>query len=167
MRRSLILLPTVGVLTATALMLTGCSTTIDVSKIETSVQDGLAEQVGGEWTVTCPDSMDVQAGLTTNCMATSADGQTLDINVTQDDDQGNVTWEVPQTGLDMAKAEASIAAEISAQAGGEWTVTCPDDVPIEKGLTANCEATSADGQSVMVNITQTDDQGNVTWETVE
>lgn len=167
MRRSLALMSTLGVLTAGALLLTGCSTTIDVSKIETSVQDGLAEQVGGEWTVTCPDSMEVQAGLTTNCMATSATGETLDVNVTQNDDQGNVTWEVPETGLDMAKAESSIAAEISAQAGGEWTVTCPDDVPIQKGLTANCEATSADGQSVMINITQTDDQGNVTWETVE
>lgn len=165
MRRTL--MSTAGVLTAGALLLTGCTTTIDVASIETAVQDGLAEQVGGEWTVTCPDSMEVQAGLTTNCMATSAHGQTLDVNVTQDDDQGNVTWEVPSTGLDEAKVESSIAAEIAAQAGGEWTVTCPDDIPIEQGLTANCEATSADGQSVMVNVTQTDDQGNVTWETVE
>ena len=38
---------------------------------------------------------------------------------------------------------------------------------MEKGLTANCEATSADGQSTMINVTQTDDQGNVTWETTE
>ena len=167
MRRTPALLSTVGVVAVSTLLLTACSTSIDVSKIETSVQDGLAEQVGGEWTVTCPDSMEVQAGLTTNCLATSTTGETLDINVTQDDDQGNVTWEVPSTGLDVAKAEASIAAEIGAQVGGEWTVTCPEDIPIEKDLTANCEATSADGQSVMVNITQTDDQGNVTWETVE
>jgi len=86
MRRTSALASTLALVGAGVLLLAGCSTTIDVSKIETSVQDGLAEQVGGEWTVTCPDSMEVQAGLTTNCMATSTDGQTLDINVTQDDD---------------------------------------------------------------------------------
>ena len=60
-----------------------------------------------------------------------------------------------------------MAAELAAQVGGEWTVQCPDDIPMEKDLTANCEATSADGQSTMINVTQTDDQGNVTWETTE
>lgn len=150
-----------------ALTLAGCSSSIDVADLETKVQDGLAEQVGGTWTVECPDSMEVQAGLTTNCMATSDTGETVEVNITQDDDQGNVTWEVPSTGLDIAKLENSIATDIAAQVGGEWTVQCPDDIPQEQGLTANCEATSADGQSVMVNVTQTDDQGNVTWETAE
>jgi ornithine carbamoyltransferase len=157
----------VAIATAGVMLLSGCSTTIDVGTLESSVQTGLAEQLGGEWTVQCPDSMEVQAGLTTNCMATSAAGETLEVNVTQTDDQGNVTWEVPQTGLDIDKLETGVAAEIAAQVGGEWTVTCPDDIPMEKDLTANCEATSADGQSTMINVTQTDDQGNVTWETTE
>jgi hypothetical protein len=83
----------VSLAAAGLLLLTGCSTSIDVGTLESSVQTGLAEQLGGEWTVQCPDSMEVQAGLTTNCMATSADGQAVDVNVTQTDDQGNVTWE--------------------------------------------------------------------------
>ncbi len=148
-----------------ALAITGCSSGIDVDTLETTVAEGLAEQLGGEWTVQCPDSMEVQAGLTTNCMATDADGNSVDVNITQDDDQGNVTWEVPSDALDVAKLEATVAAGLAEQVGGEWTVTCPEDIPIEQGLTANCDATSADGQSTMINVTQTDDQGNISWET--
>lgn len=85
-----------AIATAGALLLTGCSTTIDVNTLETSVQTGLAEQLGGEWTVQCPDSMEIQSGLTTNCMATNADGESVDVNVTQTDDQGNVTWETAE-----------------------------------------------------------------------
>jgi Domain of unknown function (DUF4333) len=155
----------VSLVAAGVLLLAGCSTSIDVDTLEQSVQTGLAEQLGGEWTVQCPDSMEVQAGLTTNCMATSAEGEAVDVNVTQTDDQGNVTWEVPATGIDVAAVESSVAADLAAQVGGEWTVQCPDDIPLEKGLTANCSATSADGQSTMIDVTQTDDQGNVTWAT--
>lgn len=157
----------VAIAAAGALLLSGCSSSIDVSTLEESVQTGLAEQLGGSWTVECPDSMEVQAGLTTNCMATSDTGETVNVNVTQTDDQGNVTWEVPSTGIDVAKLESTVAAELATQVGGEWTVTCPDDIPMEKDLTANCEATSADGQSTMIDVTQTDDQGNVTWATAE
>lgn len=161
-----LLIPTV-LAAASVLVLAGCSSSIDVADLETQVQDGLAEQLGGTWTVECPDSMEIQAGLTTNCMATSDTGESIDVNITQDDDQGNVTWEVPSTGLDVDGLESSVAAELSAQVGGEWTVQCPDDIPFEAGLTANCSATSADGQSTMINVTQTDDQGNVTWETAQ
>lgn len=156
-----------AIATAGALLLTGCSTSIDVNTLETSVQTGLAEQLGGDWTVQCPDSMEIQSGLTTNCMATNADGESVDVNVTQTDDQGNVTWEVPSTGLDVASLESKVAAELATQVGGEWTVECPDDIPYQKDLTANCGATSADGQTTMIDVTQTDDQGNVTWETAE
>ena len=152
---------------ASVLVLAGCSSSINVADLEAQVQDGLAEQLGGTWTVECPDSMEIQAGLTTNCMATSDTGEAINVDITQDDDQGNVTWRVPPTGLDVGLLEQTVAGDLAAQVGGEWTVTCPDDIPMEQGLTANCEATSADGQSTMINVTQTDDQGNVSWETAE
>lgn len=151
---------------ASALVLAGCSSSIDVADLETQVQDGLAQQEGGTWTVQCPDSMEVQAGLTADCLATRDDGQTLEITITQDDDQGNITWKaVPK--LDSVKLEQTIAADITAQVGGEWTVTCEADVPLAQGTTSTCEATSTDGQSATINVTQTDDQGNVEWATAE
>lgn len=153
------------VVLSAGLFLSACSSSINVGDLEQQVQQGLADQLGGDWTVSCPDSMEVQAGLTTNCMATDAGGKTVDVNITQTDNQGNVAWEVPSTNIDVAKLQDTVGSQISEQVGGDWTVTCPQDIPLQKGLTTNCEATSADGQSVMVNITQTDDQGNVSWET--
>jgi hypothetical protein len=43
------------------------------------------------------------------------------------------------------------------------TVSCPDDVPAEAGRTFGCNATSADGRTITIEVTQTDDHGNVTW----
>jgi hypothetical protein len=71
------------------------------------------------------------------------------------------------TTLDGAKAETTIAADLGTQVGGTWTVQCPDSIPLQKDLVTNCMATNADGQSVNINMTQTDDQGNVSWETVQ
>lgn len=146
---------------ATVLLLAGCSSTIDAASLETQVQDGLAEQVGGTWTVDCPDSMEIQAGLTAECLATKDDGQTLNVNVTQDDDQGNVTWKVIAE-LDTVALQDSISSEIAAQVGGEWTVTC-DEAPLQQGTTSACQATSGDGQIETITVTQDDDQGNVSW----
>jgi invasion protein IalB len=86
--------PIVLTLAAAALLATACSSSIDVDSLEQQVQSGLAEQLGGTWTVQCPDSMEVQAGLTANCMATNEDGQSLNVDITQEDDQGTVSWQV-------------------------------------------------------------------------
>jgi hypothetical protein len=79
---------------ATALLVSACSSSIDVDSLEQQVQTGLAEQLGGTWTVQCPDSMEVQAGLTANCMATNEAGESLNVDITQEDDQGTVSWQV-------------------------------------------------------------------------
>jgi hypothetical protein len=42
-------------------------------------------------------------------------------------------------------------------------VTCPDR-PIQLGDVFTCQASTEDGQNVVVTVTQTDDQGNVDWE---
>ena len=82
-----------AVLAAAALLVSGCSSGTDVASVLTTVQDGLNQQLGGEWTVQCPDSMSIEAGLTTDCLATSATGDSVQVAITQNDDQGNVTWE--------------------------------------------------------------------------
>lgn len=157
----------VAITAAGGLLLAGCSSSTDVASIEQTVQGGLAEQRGGTWTVECPDSMTVEAGLTADCMATSDSGEAIDVSITQTDDQGAVTWEVPPSGFDEASAEATVATEMGAELGGEWTVDCPEDIPTQKDLTANCGATDADGKSVMVDLTQIDDRGTVTWKVAE
>jgi hypothetical protein len=70
--------------------------------------------------------------------------------------------------LDIDKLESTIASEMQTQLNlpAQPTVTCPDDVAIESGNVFTCTA-ELDGDSVDVKVTQTDDQGNVTWETVQ
>jgi len=43
------------------------------------------------------------------------------------------------------------------------SVTCPER-PILQGDIFTCQAMTADGQNLIVSVTQTDDQGNVNWE---
>jgi hypothetical protein len=70
--------------------------------------------------------------------------------------------------LDIDKLETTIAGEMQTQLNlsGTPTVTCPDPVPIEQGNVFTCTA-ELDGDTVDVEVTQTDDQGNVTWQTVD
>jgi hypothetical protein len=156
----------VTITTAGILLLTGCSSALDGAKLQDEISSGLATQVGGEWTVTCPESEPLKTGATFTCTATDADGAAQTINVTQTDDQGNVTWELPASDLDLETLKSGVTAELTKQVGGEWTLTCPESVPIENGGTFTCTATEAGGTTQDITVTQTDDQGNVTWETV-
>ncbi|MTD45426.1 DUF4333 domain-containing protein [Conexibacter sp. W3-3-2] len=61
------------------------------------------------------------------------------------------------------KAEESIGASLSEQLGGTVTVTCPDDVEAKKGDTFTCDAKGSDGRTGTVNVTQKDDDGNISW----
>ena len=63
--------------------------------------------------------------------------------------------------------ETEIASGIEQQGAGTSTVACPDDRPIQQGDTFQCVATFGDGSTVTLQVTQTDDAGNVTWQVVE
>lgn len=70
--------------------------------------------------------------------------------------------------LDINKLETTVASEMQTQLNlsATPTVTCPDPVPMEQGNVFTCTA-ELDGDSIDVEVTQTDDQGNVTWKTVQ
>jgi hypothetical protein len=61
--------------------------------------------------------------------------------------------------------EQQIAAELQAQAGvTPSSVDCPDDVEAEAGGTFTCTATTDDGSTATITVTQQDDEGNLRWE---
>ncbi|MGH2684362.1 MAG: DUF4333 domain-containing protein [Actinomycetota bacterium] len=67
--------------------------------------------------------------------------------------------------VDTDELEGQIAAELQAQTGVTPTsVSCPDDVPAEAGATFSCTVTADDGSTANVTVTQTDDEGSLTWE---
>lgn len=65
--------------------------------------------------------------------------------------------------LDGSSLQTQIADGMASQAGGTWTVTCPSDIPMEKDATFTCDATNTDGTTSTITVTQTDADGNVTW----
>jgi Domain of unknown function (DUF4333) len=77
-----------------ALIVAGCSTTLDNVKLQQSIVDGLQQQAGVTAEVTCPNDRPIKQGDIFTCTATTADGQTLTITVTQTDSNGQVHWEV-------------------------------------------------------------------------
>jgi hypothetical protein len=47
------------------------------------------------------------------------------------------------------------------------TVECPDDIDVKAGDTFRCTATGPDDGSLTIEVTQTDDEGHLTWEFVD
>lgn len=66
--------------------------------------------------------------------------------------------------LDMDQVESDLKTQAEQEFGTTGlTVTCPDDVQVEAGATFTCEASDASGATMVLTVTQKDDQGNVRW----
>jgi hypothetical protein len=82
-----------------ALAPVGCSASVDTDALEQQIKQELQAQAGvAASSVECPDDVAPEAGATFECTATTEDGSTATITVTQQDDQGNLSWEVTSTG---------------------------------------------------------------------
>ena len=79
----------------------------------------------------------------------AACGTTLELNT--ENLQGILETQIEQQNLDR---EIDVTS-----------VTCPDR-PILQGDVFTCQAMTADGQNLIVSVTQKDDQGNVNWDII-
>lgn len=86
----------VPVLAVAALAGAGCGDKkLDTGKLEDRIKDGIQKQAGVQIrSVDCPDDVTVKKGDTFNCRATTTSGQTATVKVTQQDDEGNVNYQV-------------------------------------------------------------------------
>jgi Domain of unknown function (DUF4333) len=93
MRRHRLLIP---LLAAFALGVTGCGDKkLDTKKLEGKIKDGIEKQAGVKIkSVDCPGDVKVKKGDTFNCKATTEKGQSANVKVTQQDDKGNVNYQV-------------------------------------------------------------------------
>jgi hypothetical protein len=70
--------------------------------------------------------------------------------------------------LDSTGVESQVKAAIEDRLGQTgMTVDCPDDVEVKAGATFTCTATGPSGTTATVEVTQTDDKGNLTWKIVD
>jgi hypothetical protein len=66
---------------------------IDTDRAEAAIRAGITRQTGvAISSVRCPAEVEARAGDTFRCVARARDGQRAQVEVTQRDDQGGVTW---------------------------------------------------------------------------
>ncbi len=90
-----------GLLLVAALLAAGCQGSVsvggdqlDTAEAETEIAKGIEGQTGIAVEVECPDDIDLREGNDFECTATADDGTERSVNVTQDDDEGNISWEL-------------------------------------------------------------------------
>jgi len=155
-----------AVVVATALA--ACTSMLDMEAVKAAISAGIAGQTGLEIaTVTCPADREIKTGDVFECTASPSVGGELVVQVTQDDDAGNITWSVTQTNglLDLTKVVAAVHDGLMQQASVDAAVDCGVDkyraaIP---GDTFTCNASTTDGQQAVVDIEVVDAEGNVNW----
>ena len=80
---------------AACLALSACGEDkLDTANIEDEIAPRLAEDYGTkDAEVSCPDDVSAEEGGAFNCDVTAPGGVEAKVRVTQQDDDGNVTWE--------------------------------------------------------------------------
>jgi hypothetical protein len=90
-RRQLLLLACVLV------TLTACTRYLDMDEVESELEQGVAQRTDGvNVEVDCPDDIEAKQGENFECTATAEDGTRAKIEVFQEDDEGNVRWEITE-----------------------------------------------------------------------
>ncbi|CAN5708769.1 hypothetical protein BH18CHL1_BH18CHL1_03120 [soil metagenome] len=72
-----------------------CSSALDDTRLEAEIASGFQTQTGIAVSgVDCPAGVPLQMGAESQCTLTTQEGETVTIDVTQQDGQGNVRWMV-------------------------------------------------------------------------
>jgi Domain of unknown function (DUF4333) len=111
-----------------ALGLAACGNRLDTTEVESAIQADIERQ-GRRLSlkaVLCPGEVARQAEAYFRCVGEVDGGGTFTINVIQQDDQGNVTWEVPNSKalLNLPKVEDSIQQGLSQTYSQRALVDC-------------------------------------------
>jgi hypothetical protein len=148
--------------------LTACNQIIDAKKVEDAISTGLKEQIGVEVkSVTCPEDRPIKAQDQFTCDVevddANFDGLEFVVNVTQEDDEGNISWEAEGL-LSLDAIEKQVTDGIAQQLEVEVTTECgPAYKVAKKGERFECKASDSSGVSKTILIEVTDNEGNVNW----
>lgn len=151
----------------------GCSNRLDTSTVEATLKADIERQ-GRRLSlnaVRCPSDVTRQAGAYFRCVGELNPEGTFTINVTQQDTQGTITWEVPNSKalLNLPKVEDSIQQGLAKAFGKRALIDCgtatyrvnlPGD-RFQCQVVGGIEAEATSIQSVLVSI---DPDGNLSWQ---
>lgn len=123
-------------------LLTACSKTLDNDRIAQSIQQDVIKQGGVSLkTVTCPKHVKLEAGQAFDCIGETDIGYTFTIPVKQQDDQGNVLWDVPNAKglLNLAKFETIVQQSVQSEIGSRPVIRCGGTYKaVKPGQTFEC-----------------------------
>jgi hypothetical protein len=154
--------------------LTACGRGLDTAAIEAEIQADIERQgyrlrLDG---VDCPRGIPRLAEGYFRCVGELAIGGQFTIHVTQQDEQGTVNWEVPNSAvlLNLARVETDIQAGLSQSLGAQAVVDCGDlyraNVP---GDVFECQVVGGievDAARVSAVVVQVNPEGDLTWHEV-
>lgn len=146
----------------------GCSNTLNMESINSSIKTGVKEQTTLDVeSVTCPESREAKQGDSFTCAVKPSLGGALEVTVHQTDANGGIKWEVSKTTglLDLGIVEKSVVGGLKEQLSVEATVSCGGGKyrATEPGKTFECTAKAASGEEAPVTVTMTDADGNINW----
>jgi hypothetical protein len=109
-----------------ALLLFG-DATLDTAEVADRIAAETEQQAGVPATdVACPDDVTAEAGGTFSCTA-QLDGQPVTFSVRQEDDEGNVVFELDDEIVMLDLVEQLVAEQVTADYGLSVTASCDAD----------------------------------------
>ncbi|HEX9833607.1 MAG TPA: DUF4333 domain-containing protein, partial [Mycobacterium sp.] len=161
---------------APVLSLTACNFSFSAGgpnydELETSIADELKDSYSeispNAPTVTCPRSQPTpKPGGTFICNA-DVDGEKVRVEVTVEDDEGNVKFSTLDVVYDLPRTEQLLASEIESQMGFPVTVTCGTGLKIVPvGDSFTCTAADENSVEKTVEVTAVE-VGKDNWRIVD
>jgi hypothetical protein len=155
--------------------LVGCGSAMNIATVENEIKADIERQ-GRRLTlreVRCPDNVTPQEGAFMRCVGELDPEGTFTINVIYEDNQGNVTWEVPNSTvmLNLAKVEANIQEGLTKAFSRRALVDCGSELyrinqpgdRFECSIVGGLEVGSDAYNSVLVRV---DPDGNLNWQEI-
>ncbi len=128
------------------------------AKVEQSIKDKLASKGVALTSLTCPDRP-LKKGDKFDCDGVDSDGQKLTFHVEQTDDKGTIDWKLDG----MIINKAAIGDSIEKSVGTAADVRCPNtSVILKVGESFTCDV-QVGAQKHKVELTLTNDKGDVGW----
>ena len=156
------------------ILLSSCSQYLNMSQLETDIQDDIERQ-GRRLSlkdVICPNRAIKQADVYFRCVGELPDGGQFTVNVIQQDDQGNVSWDVPSSKvlINLASLEEDIQENMREAVGKSLAIDCGDTYRLnQRGDSFECDVVGAGAvatgrvESVLVKV---NNESNLEWQEV-